>query len=64
MNKEINDVIIAARKRALRDVTVASGKRFKVTKDFKTGKIVFKPKESDMTELLNINYLQYDTRTV
>ncbi len=66
MDNEINDIIIAVRKRALKDVTIAASKekRFKVSKDFKSGKLVFKPKESDMTALHNTNYLNYDTRTV
>ena len=65
MNREINDVIVTARKRALNDVTIAPSKRFKITKNLETGKIHFQLKESGMeTTQNNTNYLQYDTRTV
>ncbi len=65
MAQKAGDIIREVRKRALREVMLKSNtKHFKITKNYKTGKIVFKPKEPDVKTLHNTNYLQYDTRTV
>jgi len=65
MTETAIDVITEVRKRALRELKLKSNtKHFKISKNLKTGKIVFKPKEPDVKKLRNTNYLQYDTRTM
>ena len=63
--KTVADVIIEARRRALKEVTIASNtKHYNIRKDFTAGKLIIKPKERAMTTLLSTKYLEYDTRTV
>jgi len=59
-----NEIIIEARKRALKNVTLSISKRYEIQKNFETGKLLIKPKEPVMKTSCNTNYLEYDTRTV
>jgi len=63
--KTVADIIIEARRRALKEVTIASNlKHYHISKDYRAGKLIIKPKERAMTTRLSTNYLEYDTRTV
>jgi hypothetical protein len=62
--KTVSDIIIETRRRALRHVTLAPTRIYDIRKDYKTGKLIIKPKERVMPALRNTNYLQYDTRSV
>jgi len=62
--KTVSDVIIETRRIALRHVTLAPTRIYDIRKDYKTGKLIIKPKERVMTTRLNTSYLEYDTRTV
>lgn len=63
--KTAADIIIEARRRALKEVTIASNtKHYNIHKDFTAGKLIIKPKGRVMTTQLSTKYLEYDTRTV
>ena len=64
MKNPWDKVIIEVRRKVIKDMILPKGKYYHISKDLKTGKLVFKKKEHVMTAPLNTNYLQYDTRTV